>query len=45
LTVLTVDGSHEIEVVAVPFPDKVLLSQGDAEGSPPKFFRIRISQN
>jgi uncharacterized repeat protein (TIGR02543 family) len=42
-SILTGAGSHDIEVVAVPFPDKVPLSQGDTEGSPPKFFRIRIA--
>ncbi len=43
-TVLTGAGSHEIEVVAVPFPETVPLSLGGTQ-APPKFFRIVISQN
>ncbi len=41
-TVLTGEGSHEIEVVAVPFPETVPLSEGGAQ-FPPQFFRIAIA--
>ncbi len=41
-TVLTGEGSHEIEVVAVPFPETVPLSLGGTTATP-KFFRINVT--